>query len=152
VTITYHAPKPAITRHSLETVHRYSVRQLRMPTKLELVAIVEDDESMRRSLERLLQANDYATIAFASAEEFLQSTIVDGAIGLVLDIHLGGMSGIELRRRLAAARSKTPVVFITAFDDNANRAVARSLGCADYLQKPFEAQRLICALERCAKA
>ena len=68
-----------------------------------LVAIVEDDDSVRRSIERLLRANDYATAAFASAEEFLQSDVVDSAVGLVLDIHLGGMSGIELRRRLSAA-------------------------------------------------
>jgi FixJ family two-component response regulator len=113
-----------------------------------VVAIVEDDAAMRKSLERLLQAKDYATAAFASAEGFLQSAIVSSAVGLVLDIHLGGMSGIELRRWLLAAGSKIPVVFITAHDDDATRAAAIAVGCVDYLQKPFEADRLIQALER----
>jgi FixJ family two-component response regulator len=119
-----------------------------MHTTAGMVAIVEDDAAMRKSIERLLQASGYATAAFASAEEFLQSAIVDGATGLVLDIHLGGMSGIELRRRLHTARSKVPVVFITAHDDEATRAEAIALGCVDYLQKPFEASRLTDALER----
>ena len=119
-----------------------------MHTTVAVVAIVEDDAAMRKSIERLLQASGYATAAFASAEEFLQSAIIDGAMALVLDIHLGGMSGIELRRRLNAAQSKIPVVFITAHDDEATRAEALALGCVDYLQKPFEASRLTQALER----
>ena len=123
-----------------------------MHTTVGLVAIVEDDAAMRKSLERLLRASGYTTTAFASAEEFLQSAIVGSAIGLVLDIHLGGMSGIELRRHLSAAGSAIPVVFITAFDDNATRAEAVAVGCVDYLQKPFEASRLTNALERGKKA
>ena len=103
---------------------------------------------MRRSIERLLRASGYTTIVFASAEEFLESTIVNTAIGLVLDIHLGGISGIELRRRLFAAGSKLPVVFITAHDDERTRIEALAVGCVDYLQKPFESNRLIQALER----
>jgi FixJ family two-component response regulator len=113
-----------------------------------LVAVVEDDDGMRRSIERLLRANGYATAAFSNAEEFLQNFVFENAIGLVLDIHLGGMSGIELRRRLSAAGSHIPVVFITAHDDDATRAAARAVGCVDYLEKPFESERLIRALER----
>jgi FixJ family two-component response regulator len=119
-----------------------------MQTTLGLVAIVEDDAPMRKSIERLLRANNYSTAAFASAEEFLQSGIAERALGLVLDIHLGGMSGIELRRRLLAAGSKLPVVFITAFDDEATRAEALAVGCVDCLHKPFEADRLTEALQR----
>ena len=66
----------------------------------------------------------------------------------MLDIHLGGMSGLELRRRLLDAGATIPVVFITAFDDEATRREADALGYVDYLQKPFEASRLIGALER----
>lgn len=113
-----------------------------------LVVVVDDDASMRTSIERLLQAQGYATVAFSSAEEFLRSGAVDGVIGLVLDIHLGGISGIELRRRLAAAGSTTPVVFITAFDDEKTRQAALAAGCVDYLRKPFDAGRLMGALER----
>ena len=110
-----------------------------------LVAIVEDDDGMRRSIERLLRANGYTTAAFSSAEEFLQNFVFENAIGLVLDIHLGGMSGIELRRRLSAAGSAMPVVFITAHDDDATRR-PRSRSVVDYLEKPFESERLIRAL------
>ena len=119
-----------------------------MHTPAGLVAIVEDDAAMRKSLERLLRASGYTTTAFASAEDFLRSGIAGNAIGLVLDIHLGTMSGIELRRRLLASGTTTPVVFITAFDDEATRREALTLGYLDYLQKPFEASRLIGALER----
>jgi FixJ family two-component response regulator len=119
-----------------------------MPTTGGLVAIVEDDASMRKSIERLLQASHFATVAFASAEAFLQSTDVGDATGLVLDIHLGGISGIELRRRLAAVHSTLPVVFITAHDDKKTHAEAMALGCVDYLLKPFDSERLVRALER----
>ena len=119
-----------------------------MHTTAGLVAVVDDDAAMRTSVERLLRASGYTTNAFASAEEFLRSGIVDRAIGLVLDIHLGGMSGLELRRRLRDAGATIPVVFITAFDDEATRREADALGYVDYLQKPFEASRLIGALER----
>jgi FixJ family two-component response regulator len=116
-----------------------------------VVAIVEDDAAMRRSIERLLRASGYATVAFASAEDFLASAAIDNAMVVVLDIHLGGMSGIELRRHLSAAGSTPPVVFITAFDDEATRAEAMATGCVDYLQKPFDASRLTQALDRVSK-
>jgi FixJ family two-component response regulator len=123
-----------------------------MQTTLGVVVIVEDDPAMRKSIVRLLDASGYSANAFASAEEFLQSTIVGSAVGLVLDIHLPGMSGIELRRRLRAAGSTLPVIFITAFDDDATRAEALAAGCVEYLQKPFDASRLTGALERGKKA
>jgi len=122
-----------------------------MHTTVGVVAIVEDDAAMRKSVERLLRASNYTTVAFASAEEFLESGSADTANALLLDIHLGGMSGIELRSRLSAAGCKLPVVFMTAYDDEATHAQALALGCVDYLQKPFEASRLTEALERCAK-
>ncbi|MET0165037.1 MAG: response regulator [Vicinamibacterales bacterium] len=119
-----------------------------MDTTLGMVAIVEDDGAMRTSIERLLRASGYETTAFASAEEFLASPIVDRAIGLVLDVHLGGMSGIELGRRLSSAQSPLPIVFVTAHDDEAARREALTVGCVDYLRKPFDANRLTEALER----
>lgn len=122
-----------------------------MQTTHGLVAIVEDDAPMRKSIERLLSANSYSTAAFASAEGFLQSDIADRALGLVVDIHLAGMSGIELRRCLLAAGSRLPVVFITAFDDETIRAETLAVGCVDCLHKPFEPHRLIEALQRCAR-
>jgi FixJ family two-component response regulator len=121
-----------------------------MTTRLHngLIAIVEDDPAMRKSIARLLRAHGYATAAFASAEDFLVSDAADRASGLVLDNHLPGMSGIELCRRLRGGRSGLPVVFVTAYEDEAAQADALAAGCVDYLQKPFEAERLIEALQR----
>ncbi len=113
-----------------------------------VVAVVEDDPGMRRSLERLLRASGYRTTSFANAEEFLQAES-GSEFALVADIHLPGASGIELRRRLAAEGVRLPVIFITAFDDATLRAEAMATGCVDYIHKPFDAQRLIAALERC---
>jgi FixJ family two-component response regulator len=119
---------------------------------MDLVAIVDDDAAMLKSIERLLQAHNYATSGFTNAEEFLESGVVDRAIGAVLDIHLPGMSGVELLHHLRAAGSKLPVVFITAFDEQATRAEAVALGCVDYLEKPFEEGRLTEALKRGKKS
>jgi FixJ family two-component response regulator len=119
-----------------------------MPQAMKLIAIVEDDAAMRKSIDRLLRAHGYATAKFASAEEFLDSGATEGVFGLVLDIHLSGMSGIDLRRRLLAAESKIRVVFMTAFDDEPTRAAALTAGCVAYLQKPFDASQLMDALER----
>jgi FixJ family two-component response regulator len=116
------------------------------------VAIVDDDAAMLKSMERLLQAHAYATSGFTSAEEFLASGVADRAIGAVLDIHLPGMSGIDALRHLRAAGSRLPVVFITAFHEDVTRADAFALGCVDYLEKPFEANRLTEALERGRKS
>jgi FixJ family two-component response regulator len=119
-----------------------------MPTTAGVIAVVDDDAATRQSIERLLSARGYRVSTFESAEEFLESALIDSAIGLVLDIHLGGMSGIELRRRLSAAKSTIPVVFITAYDDDATHKEALGVGCVDFLQKPFAADRLTQALER----
>ena len=116
-----------------------------------VVAVVEDDPGMRKSLERLLRASGYETVAFKSAEDF-DRTGCDTAFALVLDIHLPGKSGIELRRRMLTAGSTLPVIFITAFDDAKLRAEALAAGCIDYLCKPFDSHRLIEALERCRKS
>jgi FixJ family two-component response regulator len=115
-----------------------------------VVAIVDDDPAMRSSIERLLQASGYGTASFACAEAFLESSVGDAAIGLVLDVEFEGMSGLELLRRLRSSRSTLPVVVITGGDHPATRAEAVALGCVDYLHKPFDAGSLTRALERCA--
>ncbi|MFI0846060.1 response regulator transcription factor [Mesorhizobium sp. IMUNJ 23232] len=110
------------------------------------VAVVEDDPSMRRSIERLLNAHGYQTQGYASAETFLEVDFT-GTIGcLVLDIHLGDMSGILLRRRLSSIGSALPVIFITAVDDEAVEAEALEAGCLAYLRKPFAAKLLLSAV------
>jgi FixJ family two-component response regulator len=109
-----------------------------------IVAVVDDDASMRVGLERLLQARGFDTEIFPSAEAFLAAA--SAADCLLLDIHLGGMGGFELHRRLSCAGSRLPVIFMTAFDDDAAREKAVSLGCVAYLRKPFAGQLLVDAI------
>jgi FixJ family two-component response regulator len=113
-----------------------------------LITIVDDDQSVRRALRRLLQSAGYATAAFASASEFLSSPAATDSACLVLDIYLEDGNGFALQSALAAAGSAIPIVFITAHDDTATRErVARS-GAAACLGKPFDDQVLLDAVRR----
>ena len=88
------------------------------------------------------------TKAFASAEEFLDHGAPSQVDCLLLDIHLGGMSGIELRRRLKVSGATLPVIFITALDDEDTRAQAQQAGCVAFLRKPYSARQLVDAIEK----
>lgn len=112
------------------------------------VAIVEDDPNMLRSIERLLNAYGYATEGYASAEAFLAAKPGSRVCCLVLDINLGNMSGIELRRQLTRAGRALPVVFITAADDDMLEQEARDAGCLAFLHKPFAARLMISAIRQ----
>jgi FixJ family two-component response regulator len=114
----------------------------------QVVAVVEDDPGMLRSIERLLKAYKYQTATFTSAEAFLEDTAASAATCLVLDIHLNGMSGIDLRRRLTASGSSLPVIFISAVDDESVHEEALATGCVAYLRKPFLAHLLIAAINK----
>ena len=107
------------------------------------VVVVEDDDGMRKALDRLLRAAGYQPLLFSSAEAFLGTEAADWAACLVLDIHLPGLSGLELRRRLMASGRQPPVIFITAQDDDASRDEARQLNCLAYFRKPFEGAALL---------
>jgi len=99
------------------------------------VAVVEDDESARRALSRLLRADGMQPVGYASAEAFLADNNQPVFDCLVLDIELGGMSGIQLQRQLKAAGSSTPVVYLTGHGEPSTREQALALGCAAYLSK-----------------
>jgi FixJ family two-component response regulator len=111
-----------------------------------IIAIVDDDVSMLTSTARLLTVHGFRTQTFVSAEAFLDCENVAGADCLILDINLGGISGIEMRRRLTAAGSRIPVIFITALDDKETFRQAIDAGCVAYLHKPFAANLLISAI------
>ena len=104
-----------------------------------LVAVVDDDESVRESLPDLLRELGFAAHAFASAEEFLESGVVDEAHCLVLDIAMPGMSGPDLQRELQERRKHIPIVFITAHHGEAMRVRASGAEC---LFKPFSEHAL----------
>ena len=110
------------------------------------VAIVEDDPGMRRGIERLLNALVFEVEIYDSAEAFLARDPASRVGCLVLDIHLPGMSGFELRHQLTAAGSALPVIFITASDNDAVETAAIEAGCAACLHKPFPAELLITAV------
>ena len=117
-----------------------------MLKRRKIVAIVDDDPSMLRATENLLDASGFATKAFASAEEFLARGDATRVDCLLLDIDLGGMSGIELRRQLKSSGSALPIIFMTALDDEALRAEALEAGCIAFLRKPFPARQLMDAI------
>jgi FixJ family two-component response regulator len=112
------------------------------------IAVVDDDESVCRSVSRFLRAADLQPIAYPSAEAFLADTKHPKFDCLVLDVQLDGMSGLELCRKLAAVQDSPPVIFITAHDDPAARAEAESLGCAGYFRKTDSGQDVLAAIHR----
>ena len=99
------------------------------------IAIVDDDESVCRSLGRLLRAAGMQPVSYSSAEEFLADNRRPRFECLVLDIQLGGMSGIELSRRLALSTPDTPVIFLTAHDEPEMREQALRTPCRAFLKK-----------------
>ncbi len=111
------------------------------------VAIIEDDSSMRKSIERLLNACGIAVEGFATAEAFLECRAEHGFVCTIVDIHLPGMSGFELRRELDRRGAGLPVIFITAIDDETLRDLAVESGCVAYLHKPFAPEQLIAAVK-----
>ncbi|MBR1331034.1 response regulator transcription factor [Bradyrhizobium ottawaense] len=112
------------------------------------IAIVEDDPSLLQGLSRLLSAHGFRVARFSSAESFLAGAAQCDAACLVVDIHLGGISGIDLKKRLTSSGSDFPVIFMTAVESEATRQEAVDAGCVAYLRKPFLAQLLIDAINR----
>ena len=110
------------------------------------ITIVDDDRSILRALERLLGANGFVVETFSSAEALLASQGGTRSDCLVVDIHLGGMNGLELSDRLIEASTRIPIVFMTAYDREGSRASADRIGAA-YLRKPFNEEALIAAIK-----
>ena len=115
---------------------------------MSLVAVVDDDISVRRSLDRLMRSAGLEVNVFASAEEFLNSTHPRKADCLILDIRLPGISGIDLHRHLLASRYNVPVIFITAHgSDEDARSEAASDWTVAYLIKPIDGDELLDAVD-----
>ena len=110
-----------------------------------VIAIVDDDRLVRRSVGRLIAAAGLRAKAFASAEEFVGSGTLPTTACLVLDVRLPGMTGLELQRQLAAAQHRVPIIFMTAHSDEETRARALQAGAIDFLYKPFPEEALLAA-------
>jgi len=103
-----------------------------------LVAIVDDDQSVQRSLQDLIESDGLRAICFGSAEQFLDSEARSKAACLIADIRMPGMSGLELQAKLKAERCRIPVIFITAHGDAEMRIHAMRQGAVEFLSKPFD--------------
>jgi FixJ family two-component response regulator len=111
--------------------------------KTKLVAIVDDDASMRDALQGLLKAVGLPAQAFASAEEFLKSGQQRQTACLIADIRMPGMSGLELQAQLKAEHCRIPTIFITAHGDAKLRMQALRAGAVEFLAKPFHDEALL---------
>jgi FixJ family two-component response regulator len=116
-----------------------------------VVSVVDDDLSVRETIDHLLRLLGYATASFASAEDFLSSGRVHDTSCLIADVHLPGMSGVDLQRRLTSDGHRIPVIFITACPDEAISARVLGRGALCYLSKPLEQQSLIAWLDQALK-
>ena len=110
------------------------------------VAVVDDDESYACALERRLRASGFEVRTYPSAEVFLAPTTHPTPDCLVLDIHLGGMSGLDLQRRLRELGVLTPIIFVTAHDAPGVREEAERAGCSAYFSKPVPGRLLVAAI------
>jgi len=117
-----------------------------------LIAIVDDDESLQRALQDLIESVGLSTLCFGSAEQFLESEARHKATCLIVDIRMPGMSGLELQAKLKAEGCRIPIIFITAHGDSELRTLAMGDGAVEFLTKPFNDAVLLevinAALER----
>lgn len=118
----------------------------RMERRTGSVAVVDDDASVRRALARLLRAAGFAPEVFPSGEALLGSGRSASFPCAVLDVRLGGMSGLEVARVLATSTPRVEVIMMTAEDTPENRDQATRLGCVAYFAKPFDGQEMVRAI------
>lgn len=111
-----------------------------------IVMIIDDDTSMRSSLQRLLLASGIDNITFSSAQEFLSASLPDRPCCLLLDIRMPGMDGMELQSELVKIGRDLPIVFITGHGDVPMSVLAMKAGAVNFLQKPFELRILLDAI------
>ena len=117
-----------------------------------MIAVVDDEESVRKAVVRVLQAAGFAARAFASGTEFLESWHFDRPDCLVLDLQMPGLSGTEVQRSLIMAGASFPIVIITAHDSPSLRVECMDAGATEYLSKPFDIQALMHAVSRVVPA
>jgi FixJ family two-component response regulator len=129
-----------------------------MPAPASTIAIIDDDESVRRALRRLINLLGLHVETFATAEDFLENPFISGSPPeahpfepfrcLILDVHLPGMSGLELQERLKAEGRDVAIVFITAYPNDRARTQALRAGAIAFLHKPFDEKALVDAVNK----
>jgi FixJ family two-component response regulator len=117
-------------------------------SKIPLISIIDDDDSVREAMQRLVRSLGYASVTFASAEEYLLSGRLRDTSCVITDVKMPGMSGVEMQNRLIANGDLTPVIFVTAFpEENIRKRVLES-GASGFFSKPFDENCLISCLEK----
>jgi FixJ family two-component response regulator len=116
-----------------------------------MISIVDDDESVREATKGLVRSLGYVAATFGSAEEFLESDLVNGTSCLITDVQMPGMSGIELQNRLIAGGHRLPVIFITAYPEARIRTRALAAGALAFLSKPFNENDVVTCLAAALK-
>jgi len=120
-------------------------------SNLPLVAIIDDDTSVRVTTDSLVRSLGYITHTFASAEEFLRSDRLHDLSCVIADVQMPGMSGVELQAHLRNQGYRVPFIFFTAFPDEKIRAQALGAGAICYLTKPFDGEILVQSLQAALK-
>ncbi len=131
----------------IETFSRKAKEGKNRMSAAPVISIVDDDDSLRNSLNNLLRSVGFRTRTFASGEEFLSSNQLHDTDCLILDVRMPGMSGLDLQRHIMAANSRVPIVFITSHGDDDAQARAMQAGAAAFLYKPCREETLFEAID-----
>ena len=108
-----------------------------------MIAVVDDDAGARVATYALLRSYGYTAVHFASAEDFLDQSSLDEVSCVISDVRMPGMSGIELQQELLTQRRSIPVIFVTAFPDEATKTRAISAGAYGFLRKPYDSREMV---------
>ena len=133
--------KPFSDEQLLQTI-RSALRGEFGVTK-DLISVVDDDESVRRTTTLLIESFGFRAAAFESAESFLRSGPLNDTSCLIVDVQMPGMNGLQLQSHLAASGCRIPIIFITAYDDKESRQRAMQAGAVAFLGKPFSDEHLL---------
>ena len=117
-----------------------------------MIAIVDDDDVVREAMKSLMRSLGHDASTFGSAEEFLNSEQFSRTSCLITDLHMPGLSGLDLQDRLIARGHRIPIIFITGFPDDTARARAMKAGALAFLTKPISQHHLVDHLEKALKA
>ena len=121
--------------------------ETRLMPSIPLMAIVDDDDALRTSLDNLLRSVGFRAQGFSSAEAFLRSNHVHATACLILDVRMAGMNGLELQRQIVAANWQIPIIFITSHVDDEAQAQALAAGAVAFLYKPCREEDLLQAID-----
>ena len=117
-----------------------------------MIAIVDDDEALREAMKSLVRSLGYGVSTFGSAEEFLKSEQVSDTSCLITDLHMPGLSGLDLQERLIARGHRFPIIFLTAYPDEDVRIRAMKAGAIGFLRKPCSDEHFLGYLNKAFKA